>query len=153
MTLTHITAAAIVAIGMFMAVRTFALFVWPGFIDLDTFKREHFSDAETTDDMRADLAQLRARYGTHVPRRMLDEWVRGRLREAEAKKARILAEADARGATINLEGLRQRLHASGYMSENALAYADDMLQRLEQEHGPEIPVSVVAREADRLTDQ
>jgi len=153
MTIARIVAGGFIAIGLFMIVRTVAVYLTGGFIDLDAFEREHFSDAETTDGIRADLARFRSRFGPIVPARALWEWTRARLREAEAKKARILAEADTQGRTINLAELGQRLRASGYLSDQAIAWVDETLRQLEARYGPDVPASVVAVLADELTDE
>ena len=121
-----------------------------GFIDLDEFRhrQEMLAKGSLDDAMSGELEEIRRSHGRRVPAGIMKSWADRRLSEARDKKQQVIADADRRGTTINVNSLRRSLLAQGNRSDDYLAHCDQLLLRLEVEYGPEIPVSVVSELAD-----
>jgi hypothetical protein len=148
-----------IGVALFIALKSAVFFVvlgrttlherpGSGFIDVDDIRQEMLAQGSLDDAMSDGFEELRKRYGRRVPAPILKGWVDRHLNELRDKKRTAIADAESRGATINVNSLRRTLLAQGNRSDEYLAHCDQVLLRLEVEYGPEIPVSVVSQMAD-----
>jgi hypothetical protein len=120
------------------------------------YSRKRFSsgpEATTNPETERSLKALRVRYGRRVPTLAVQAWADKGLAEAQAKKRNAIADLSKDNLTINVGSLRATVmssHRSGSAASDYQAQCEIMLLRLEVEHGPEIPISVVAALADSL---
>lgn len=153
-----ITGTAI-GVVLFIGVKSAVLFVvlgrttlherpGSGFIDLDEFRQEMLVRGSLDDSMSAEFDKLRERYGRRIPAPILQGWLDRSLSDLRDEKRTVIADADRQGTTISVDSLRRTLLARSEATDEYLAYCDELLLRLEVEHGPEIPLSVVSEIAD-----
>lgn len=148
-----------IGVGVFIAAKSAVLFVvlgrptlherpGSGFVDLDDIRQEMLAQGSLDDAMSDGFEDLRKRYGRRVPAAILKGWVDRHLSDVREKKRTVIADADRRGTTINVNSLRRTLLAQGNSSNEYLAHCDKVLLQLEVEYGTEIPVSVVSQIAE-----
>lgn len=150
--------AALIGAAVLLALRVTVLYVvlgrWTvrerpgsGFIDLDVFEEQLLSSGrgDITESNRRSLQDLRKLYGRRVPAKALQEFIDRQLSNAAALRRRILKEADSKGSTLSMSSLRESMASAPHAAPAAVydSLCERLLVRLEVEHGPQIPLSVL----------
>ena len=151
--------ASAIGVAVFVGIKSMTFFIvlgrttlrerpGSGFVDLDEFEQDMIARGSLDGDLSVEFQELRRRYGRRIPAATLRGYVDQSLSKARDQKRVIIADADRQGTTISVDSLRRTLLASPDKSDEFVAHCDQVLLRLEVEHGPEIPVGVVSELAE-----